>query len=446
MQHLDEGTIHAWLDGALPNDEARAVEAHVAECAACADAVAEARGLIAASSRILSALDGVPAIHADDEGGEDDGGLRLILERGHRAPPKRWLRGPGLAAAAVVVLAIGTVAVIRSRQQERASMNGVVTSPVAIGGDEGRAAARAKDAPVPAGTPTAAKEVDQVPKARTAPAETRSSVVAVPAAPPPRARESAREVARGAPANEVLAGKVLMKKNQPVTADSTRAFQAGARQLAEVAPAERAQVRDNRAVEAKVKALAATPLDSVSSASVQARFVTPIPARQDSMARADVASRVPPNAGTVAVKGALQSAKAGAAGGANNALSVSQRPLSAGYLGCFQLQPEASARDAALPQMPTLFALDSQPSPEPRFQNSRRARDLTSAVPSRLGGWRVMADTLEIEWWAPSGTTMLFMTRQNALLVGHAETRDAGGARVYAPTVRFRGADCARVR
>ncbi len=49
MQHLDEGTIHAWLDGQLPRDEALEVEAHVAECRQCADAVAEARGLIAAS-------------------------------------------------------------------------------------------------------------------------------------------------------------------------------------------------------------------------------------------------------------------------------------------------------------------------------------------------------------------------------------------------------------
>ena len=60
MQHLDEGTIHAWLDGQLPQEEAQQVESHVAECRQCADAVAEARGLIAASSRILTALDTVP--------------------------------------------------------------------------------------------------------------------------------------------------------------------------------------------------------------------------------------------------------------------------------------------------------------------------------------------------------------------------------------------------
>src|SRR5947209_17536489 len=60
MQHLDEGTIHSWLDGALGTDEAARVEAHVAECAQCQAAIAEARGFIAASSRILTALDNAP--------------------------------------------------------------------------------------------------------------------------------------------------------------------------------------------------------------------------------------------------------------------------------------------------------------------------------------------------------------------------------------------------
>ncbi len=61
MQHLDEGTVHAWLDDALPPSEAARVEAHVARCAECAALVAEARGLIAGASRITSSLDHVPA-------------------------------------------------------------------------------------------------------------------------------------------------------------------------------------------------------------------------------------------------------------------------------------------------------------------------------------------------------------------------------------------------
>src|SRR3954468_11075295 len=61
MNHLDEGTIHAWLDGALDATQARDVESHLAACTECSAAVAEARGLIAGASRILTALDDVPA-------------------------------------------------------------------------------------------------------------------------------------------------------------------------------------------------------------------------------------------------------------------------------------------------------------------------------------------------------------------------------------------------
>ncbi len=58
--HVAEGTMHAWLDGALSADESAGVDAHIAACATCASAAAEARGLIAASTRILSTLDDVP--------------------------------------------------------------------------------------------------------------------------------------------------------------------------------------------------------------------------------------------------------------------------------------------------------------------------------------------------------------------------------------------------
>ncbi len=57
MPRPDEGLIHAWLDGELEAAEAARVEKLVAEDAEWAAAAAEARGLIAASSRILGALD-----------------------------------------------------------------------------------------------------------------------------------------------------------------------------------------------------------------------------------------------------------------------------------------------------------------------------------------------------------------------------------------------------
>lgn len=56
-ERVDEGLIHAWLDGELDAVEAARVEQLVAEDAEWGAAAAEARGLIAASSRILGALD-----------------------------------------------------------------------------------------------------------------------------------------------------------------------------------------------------------------------------------------------------------------------------------------------------------------------------------------------------------------------------------------------------
>jgi hypothetical protein len=55
--HLDEGTIHAWLDDALDAESAARVAAHASTCAACAELVAEARGIIAGASRIVRTLD-----------------------------------------------------------------------------------------------------------------------------------------------------------------------------------------------------------------------------------------------------------------------------------------------------------------------------------------------------------------------------------------------------
>ena len=107
MQHLDEGTIHAWLDGALDAEESARVEQHAGECGECAAAVAEARGLVAGASRILSALDQVPRVAG---GGGGAGGSsyrsRSLWGRLHLTP----LRA---AAAALVFLAAGTVLVVR---------------------------------------------------------------------------------------------------------------------------------------------------------------------------------------------------------------------------------------------------------------------------------------------------------------------------------------------
>jgi len=111
MQHLDEGIIHSWLDGALSAEEAARVSAHVEECPQCAAAVAEARGFIAASSRILTALDKVP---------------KVFVPIGARAKPRNW--AAWRAAAAVLVVALGSFAVLRERMGTHRSVSEVAAT------------------------------------------------------------------------------------------------------------------------------------------------------------------------------------------------------------------------------------------------------------------------------------------------------------------------------
>jgi hypothetical protein len=113
MPHPDEGTIHAWLDGALSPAEARAFETHVAGCAECEAAVAGARGLLAASSRILSALDNVPA--GVVPGSDATFAERLARSSRDAGASGRFRATRWRAAAAIVVVAGASWLVLHPR-------------------------------------------------------------------------------------------------------------------------------------------------------------------------------------------------------------------------------------------------------------------------------------------------------------------------------------------
>ena len=151
MQHLDEGTIHSWLDGALSAEEAARVEAHVAECPQCAAAVAEARGFIAASSRILTALDHVP---------------RGVVPA---ASPVKWYnRSAWRAAAVVLVVAVGSLVVVSNSERSQVAAPSVirnaadseyaVTQPQIMAPSPGPSALSKLQAPPPA-TPAAQRAI-----------------------------------------------------------------------------------------------------------------------------------------------------------------------------------------------------------------------------------------------------------------------------------------------
>jgi hypothetical protein len=119
MQHLSEGTIHSWLDGALNADEAALVDAHVKECPECAAVVAEARGFIAGASRILTALDNAPR------------GVIPVVAPKKRIDPMVWR-----VAATLVVIATGTLVVFRNdgRKAELATSVADTASEMRVSG------------------------------------------------------------------------------------------------------------------------------------------------------------------------------------------------------------------------------------------------------------------------------------------------------------------------
>jgi hypothetical protein len=131
--HLDEGDAHAFIDGALGDEAAARVIAHVAACERCAALLAEARGLTAASTRILGALDDVPGQVVPSAPAAPPAATVAPFPARVAASPvsakvaggarggAAWRRAPWRAAAAVLIAAgIGATAWLNGDRARRA--------------------------------------------------------------------------------------------------------------------------------------------------------------------------------------------------------------------------------------------------------------------------------------------------------------------------------------
>lgn len=130
MPRPDEGLIHAWLDGELSPDEAARVEQLVRDDAEWSAAAAEARGLVAASSRILGALDDVPG-DVMPRGSRASGTAAGTATPGTTKPRVRFAARPWVRAAAGVVLVIGTTVAVRSVRNESTMVAADTAMPAA---------------------------------------------------------------------------------------------------------------------------------------------------------------------------------------------------------------------------------------------------------------------------------------------------------------------------
>ncbi len=228
MSRPDEGLIHAWLDGELDAAEAARVERLANDDPEWAAAVAEARGFIAASDRILDALDDVPAhvIPATpnaDAGGSRRGGIEPVgsgsgdspsdapgargapVARG--TPAGRGARGAralpwwALRAAALLVVVAGVTVVMQRRSEvtvETGQPPVNMPLPSARGSDQAAALSPQRGAPGGAAA-TVPKDLAEADKVKASGAA-RPAAAPPAAAPPAVANELARDESRREPA------------------------------------------------------------------------------------------------------------------------------------------------------------------------------------------------------------------------------------------------------
>lgn len=204
MQHPDEGMIHTWLDGELSSEEAMAFEAHAAECEQCKAAIAEARGFIAASSRIVMSLDAVP------------GGVIPIAK-----PVKRfWYSSPQFRAAAAVLVVAGASFLVTKTGVQKETMpvadsravEGAASAPQALAllDSSGSPATSKKQQPVAANEAAASTEAAKLSTPRVAQADRARDVVTMkvpaPAAAAPKESDFIGKGVRGGTANGVARG------------------------------------------------------------------------------------------------------------------------------------------------------------------------------------------------------------------------------------------------
>src|SRR6266446_9998281 len=162
MSHVDEGTLHAYLDGELPSAERATLEAHLAGCATCRANLTEERGLRERANAVLGSAR--PAERPAPP-------LEQLRREPQRSP---WRVRRSFAWAASIALALGLGYYMRSPGASPVASAPPAPTQVAVA--ENRAVATEEDK-TPArpqsqrrpGERQASRPVDEVLVARDAP-------------------------------------------------------------------------------------------------------------------------------------------------------------------------------------------------------------------------------------------------------------------------------------
>jgi hypothetical protein len=217
MLHLDEGVLHALLDGEIPSAELAPIQAHLAGCAECQAALDEARALRAESEALVEVIQ-VP---------EEMPGV--AAPRLRSAPRPAW--GRRLAWAASLVLAVGLGYVARPLGPGFVR-NAVVTQAPAAVTREPSVPAAAAEPTAPAASPPKESPMHRA-ATRTTPRENRA-LAEVEKKPSPRMADS--QAAAGAVSGRVAANAVAVPP-APAPAAETKTVVAGVAPATPAAPA-----------------------------------------------------------------------------------------------------------------------------------------------------------------------------------------------------------------
>ena len=96
MQHLDDGLLHALVDGEVPSTELGPIQAHLDGCAECRIRLDEARSMAGESNALIELIE-VPAARE----------VSPAAAPRSRRPAVTWLRPLGLAASLALAVGLG---------------------------------------------------------------------------------------------------------------------------------------------------------------------------------------------------------------------------------------------------------------------------------------------------------------------------------------------------
>jgi putative zinc finger protein len=285
MSHLDEGTLHALLDGELELAEVKEIQTHLGTCAACGSRLQDVKQFLAEADRLVGALE-VPAgsrpPHADPAGlpeppareapRRDPIPARAFREQENwEEPPvlllpdpleglarrKRWMRGLRLAAMIALVV-LGGRALTNMLRPSRPELQFPErdlatpprpTPPAVVSPEE-----RVKREP-----PLVAKQSRPAPGGAPRGGRAAPAVAPVPSAPEPEQTTLATQARRDSATDEI--DTVLAGATDSTPSDSTPLGEVVAAAPESVTPAPTQRARDTDLETRRAAAAALAELD-----------------------------------------------------------------------------------------------------------------------------------------------------------------------------------------